>query len=79
MYDWIKSVGLKAPSKVAVANWLVENGRSTPSAKGSAVLVSLHANLVQALGIEGNESSMKSGRAAPLIRSGAQGAAGGAA
>lgn len=63
MYDWINSVGLKAPSKVAVANWLVENDRSTPSAEGSAVLVSLHANLVRALGIENDESLAKPGKA----------------
>lgn len=62
MYDWIKSVGLKAPSKVAVANWLVENNRSTPSAEGAEVLVSLHANLVRALGIQDDDSSTKPGK-----------------
>lgn len=79
MYHWIKSVRLKAPSKVAVANWLVENDRSTPSTEGSAVLVSLHANLVHALGIEGNESLTKSGLAATLLHGGAQRGDGGAA
>ena len=65
MYDWIKSVGLKAPSKVAVANWLVENDRSTPSAEGIGVLVSLHANLIGALGIEVDGSFTKLGSASP--------------
>lgn len=51
MYGWIKDEGLKAPSKVAVANWLVENQRSTPSDAGVAVLTSLHAKLLGALGI----------------------------
>lgn len=51
MHGWIKDEGLKAPSKVAVANWLVENQRSTPSATGVAVLTSLHAKLLGALGV----------------------------
>jgi len=51
MYGWIKDIGLKAPSKVAVANWLVENQRSTPSAAGVVVLTALHAKLLGALRI----------------------------
>lgn len=51
IYGWIKDQGLKAPSKVAVANWLVENQRSSPSTEGVAVLTSLHEKLLSALGI----------------------------
>jgi energy-coupling factor transporter ATP-binding protein EcfA2 len=51
IYGWIKGEGLKAPSKVAVANWLVENQRSTPSTAGVAVLTSIHAKLLGALRI----------------------------
>lgn len=51
MSGWIKNKGLKVPSKVAVASWLVENQRSTPSAAGFAVLTSLHAKLLGALRI----------------------------
>ncbi|MFC5930363.1 hypothetical protein D6T64_16035 [Cryobacterium melibiosiphilum] len=51
MYGWIRDKGLKVPSKVAVANWLVENQRSTPSTAGVAVLTALHAKLLGALRI----------------------------
>ena len=48
--DWTESQGLKAPSKVAVANWLIENGRATPSASGAEKLRALHGELLVALG-----------------------------
>ena len=46
---WFETQNLRAPSKVAVANWLVENQRAVPSSKGAAVLKELHARLVAAL------------------------------
>lgn len=49
--DWLKGEGLRPPSKVAVANWLVENDLATASAEGEEILKSVHANLLVALGI----------------------------
>lgn len=51
---WIRSQRLKAPSKVAVANWLVENRRAVPSADGEILLKSLHERLLKVLGHEGS-------------------------
>lgn len=51
MADWLKGEGLKPPSKVAVANWLVENNRATANTEGTELLKSVHANLLAALGI----------------------------
>ncbi|WP_196805105.1 AAA family ATPase [Mycobacterium sp. UM_WGJ] len=51
MSNWLKGKGLKPPSKVAVANWLVENNRATANAEGTEVLKFVHANLLAALGI----------------------------
>lgn len=62
MYDWIKYVGLNAPSKVAVANWLVENNWSAPSAEGAAVLTPHHVRLMRALGLERDGTLAKAGR-----------------
>jgi hypothetical protein len=46
---WIKARNLRAPSKVAVANWLIENQRAIPSEYGAAILRELNARLVAAL------------------------------
>lgn len=48
---WIEEQSLKAPSKVAVANWLVENGRATLGPDGSRRLLDLHGRLVSAMGV----------------------------
>lgn len=79
MYDWIKSTGLKAPSKVAVANWLVENDRSTPGVEGAEALVSLHSNLVRMLGAESDENLAKPGKAVRLTGGGVNDDGGGTA
>jgi len=47
---WIDEQGLKAPSKVAVANWLVQNNRATPSGEGADSLRDLHERFSAALG-----------------------------
>ncbi|HJP78226.1 MAG TPA: AAA family ATPase [Pseudonocardiaceae bacterium] len=49
---WIGGQGFKAPSKVAIANWLVENHRAVPSTDGVALLKNLHEQLLKALGHE---------------------------
>jgi hypothetical protein len=49
---WIEEQGLKAPSKVAIANWLVENRRAVPSTDGMGLLKGLHERLLKALGHE---------------------------
>lgn len=49
---WIENQGLRAPSKVAVANRLVSNGSATPSDVGAERLRELHTELIAALGIE---------------------------
>lgn len=46
---WIRTQKLLAPSKIAVANWLVENQKAIPSADGAEVLNELHKNLIAAL------------------------------
>lgn len=46
---WVEEQGLNAPSKVAVANWLVQNGRATPDPDGLGSLVDLHERLAAAL------------------------------
>ncbi len=48
---WITGEGLKAPSKVAVANWLIENGEAVPSAEGTKQLKALHKALKKSLGL----------------------------
>jgi hypothetical protein len=40
--DWAKTAGLKIPSKVAVASWLVENNKAIPSPEGKVRLSSVH-------------------------------------
>lgn len=40
--DWAKTAGLKVPSKVAVASWLVENKKAIPSTEGKPGLSSVH-------------------------------------
>jgi predicted ATP-dependent endonuclease of OLD family len=47
---WIEGQGLKSPSKVAVANWLVETHSAIPSSDGVTILKDLHARLMAALG-----------------------------
>ncbi|GAA1000646.1 hypothetical protein GCM10009551_071800 [Nocardiopsis tropica] len=49
---WIDDQGLRAPSKVAVANRLISNGSATPSDAGAERLRELHTELIAALGIE---------------------------
>lgn len=49
---WIEGRGLKAPSKVAVANWLVQNDRATPSDDGATALQDLHERLLAALRVD---------------------------
>lgn len=51
MQAWIDEQCWKAPSKVAVANWLVQNERAQPSADGAATLVELHERLSAALDV----------------------------
>jgi ABC-type transport system involved in cytochrome c biogenesis ATPase subunit len=48
---WIKSHALTTPSKVAVANWLVQNGKARPSALGRLALTEAHSKLSAALGL----------------------------
>jgi hypothetical protein len=48
---WYKHAGLIAPSKIAVANRLVQDGRAVPSEAGSAVLRALHEQLTTILGL----------------------------
>lgn len=47
--SWAKAQSLTMPSKVAIANWLVENGRAVPSPAGKSALLSAHQKLVEAL------------------------------
>lgn len=48
---WIEAKGWKAPSKVAVANWLVTRDRALLSDYGREHLVRLHERLLAALGV----------------------------
>ncbi|SDB93979.1 AAA domain-containing protein [Sanguibacter gelidistatuariae] len=57
MEDWFKSEGIKGPSKVAVANWLVENKRATLSEGGVELLKALNKQLLVALGVESTTTS----------------------
>lgn len=47
---WIVAQGLRGPSKVALANWLVENKKATPSSAGAKELRALHRKLTKAVG-----------------------------
>jgi hypothetical protein len=49
---WIEEQGLKAPSKVAIANWLVENHQAVLSTDGVDRLKGLHERLLKAMGHE---------------------------
>lgn len=46
---WISTRGLRPPSRVAVANWLVMNERATPSSAGKRHLNRVHQFVVNAL------------------------------
>lgn len=48
---WIEAKGWKAPSKVAVANWLVTHDKALPSDDGRTMLSQLHSRLLTALGV----------------------------
>lgn len=48
---WTISEGLRPPSKVAVANWLIQNTRAVPSVEAASELRSLHEKLIQAVGV----------------------------
>ncbi|WP_448810373.1 AAA family ATPase [Agromyces bauzanensis] len=48
---WIEEKGWKAPSKVAVANWLVTHGKALPSEAGRMLLSQLHDRLLISLGV----------------------------
>lgn len=48
---WIASQNLRSPSKVVVANWLVENGEAVPSDEGAQKLKRLHRKLTKSLGL----------------------------
>lgn len=47
--SWVKGQGLKPPSKVAIANRLVETRKAVPSVDGVATLKSVHEQLLKAL------------------------------
>jgi hypothetical protein len=49
--EWARDNGLQMPSKVAVANWLVERGKAEPSAAARMRLQELHFELTTALTI----------------------------
>ncbi|HEX9015273.1 MAG TPA: hypothetical protein VF960_04640, partial [Chloroflexota bacterium] len=44
---WCDQHTVQSPSKIAVANWLVENGKAQPSASGSAKLIALHEAMIE--------------------------------
>jgi predicted ATP-dependent endonuclease of OLD family len=48
---YYKSLGLLVPSKVAVANWLVQNDKALPSEEGGKVLKELHDQVMAILKI----------------------------
>lgn len=52
---WLRQVGLQPPSKVAVANWLVQNCASAPSKPGVQLLRKLHLDLKKALKLESGD------------------------
>jgi hypothetical protein len=49
LLEWMEVQRLKPPSKVAVANWLIENGKAQPSDEGAEILRSAHKALMQSL------------------------------
>ncbi|WP_243073672.1 AAA family ATPase [Microbacterium sp. SS28] len=55
--NWIEKKGWKAPSKVAVASWLVTHGTAVPSEAGRELLSALHQRLLSALGVPTEESA----------------------
>jgi predicted ATP-dependent endonuclease of OLD family len=46
---WFETNGIDPPSKVAVANWLVENGKAEPNAAARTLLSQAHTELMRAL------------------------------
>ena len=46
---WFDANRINPPSKVAVANWLVENSKAELSAEGRTLLSQAHAELLRAL------------------------------
>jgi hypothetical protein len=46
---WIEVQGLKAPSKVAIANWLIGKNKAEPSTQGADLLKATHESLMRAL------------------------------
>lgn len=48
---WMKERELVGPSKVAVANWIVENNKAVPSSSGVEQLAKLHEMLSASLGL----------------------------
>ena len=48
---WHETAGLQVPSKIAVANWLVEHGTAKPSEEGKRVLCELHREVMSILGL----------------------------
>ena len=50
---WFEAHHIDQPSKVAVANWLVEHGKATPSASGRKLLKKAHNALLRAVDHEG--------------------------
>jgi hypothetical protein len=49
--NWVEGRALRAPSKVAVANWLIENGKALPSVEAAQELKSVHKALAKSLGL----------------------------
>lgn len=49
MAKWFTMHSIQPPSKVAIANWLVENGKALPSETGRVLLTKAHAELAQAV------------------------------
>jgi hypothetical protein len=47
---WFEENGIDSPSKVAVANWLVENNKAIPSTYGKQLLLKTHMSLLHAMG-----------------------------
>jgi len=47
---WYEQAGLIAPSKIAVANRLVQDGQAVPSEEGCAAVRALHDQLTKVLG-----------------------------
>lgn len=49
---WFENAGLTTPSKIAVANRLVQNGKAVPSEEGRQALRDLHSQVITILGIQ---------------------------